>query len=255
MISKVSKIFIGFLFFSSLEAGWLDRKAEGWCWYEDRFAKKEEVEEEDVQEPSLPVPDLKKSSDILAEIKKDLEEKLADAILNPSVENLKAYMDLHKQWVDKSAQFAHNWTYVLLNNPELDNTVNRPVSQYGVQLAKNIEAERTKALISKIASENGLFFFYEGKNKVSQALAKVVDLFVKQYKWELIPVSMDGAIIERFPSCANNRIAETMNVPSFPALYIVDPKTKKAIPIAFGFVTLDQLERNIKVQYQRIKES
>jgi len=230
---------------STLYAGWLDGKAEGWAWYEDK-QQEETAPEESTSQVKQPT-----ASETLFEIKKDLEEKLALAVLNPTEENISEYMEHQKKWIDQSAKFGMVWSHILMNNPSLDRTVAHPVSQYGIQIKKKLEAEETKELISSLAAKNGLIFFYEGKDKFSQAFAKVVDNFCRIYKWEVFPISVDGAILDLFPeSEKDNGISTKMSASIYPALYVVEPESRKATPIAFGFVTIDQIEKNIRTQFK-----
>lgn len=230
------------MLFSCLEAGWQDRKAEGWAWYEDK-----EPKEEATNKKSPP----KTPGDELDLAKKNLDEKLAKALLYPTEGNLKEYMEVQKKWLDQSSKFSQEWLKILLKYPNLDPTITNPVTQYGIQLEKNLEQERKTKLIQDLAKENGLFFFYEGKNKASQAVAIVAIEFAKRYGWELVPISLDGILLPEFPlGRVDQGIAKQMEVTVSPSLYIVNPKSKHATPIAYGLVTLDQIEKNIGIQYQ-----
>jgi len=71
-----------------LFADWQDRKAEGWAWYEDR---KEEQCQEKEREQSLT------ESAQIQEIRRELKEKLSKALLNPTNENVLAYMQEQKK--------------------------------------------------------------------------------------------------------------------------------------------------------------
>lgn len=110
-------------------------------------------------------------------------------------------------------------------------------------------------MIQELATKMGLFFFYEGKNKVSQAFSLVVGEFLKKYNWKLAAISCDGILIAGFESNEfNNGIVEKLKIEHFPALFIVDPKQQIVIPIAFGLSSLDQIEANIEMQLKnRIK--
>src|SRR5215203_3627501 len=92
------------LLFAPLNGSWLERKAEGWAWYEEAEQEEETPEVlEPVNSPPAILP--LTSAEELAQVKKDLEEKLAAAILNPTEENLTRYMSEQKRWIEKSAQF------------------------------------------------------------------------------------------------------------------------------------------------------
>ena len=164
----------------NLSGGWLERKAEGWFWYEDR-EKKQKVEEQ-LEPPTPLLTSLPASSaqipltatEEMALIRKDLEERLNKAMLDPTEENVIAYMHMQQHWIHQSAQFSQVWLRNLLNAPELDSRLHDPVTQYGVQVQKQILREQREERIRDLAKTYGLFFFYEGNNKVSQAFSFVV---------------------------------------------------------------------------------
>lgn len=248
-LRSIAKVASLILFVANpLTAGWLERKAEGWAWYEDKIKKIEVVEEE---KPDQPVS----AQEQLAEVKKVLEEKLADAILNPSDESIAAYMREQQKWINQSARFSETWTKLLLKHPDLDLTIQNPVSQYGIQLKKSIDAEELTQKIAELAKDHGLFFFYQGESKISQALAKVIGYFSKRHGWEVIPISKDGVFLEDFPnSKMNNGIIERFDIQALPSIFIVNPEEKTAIPIAYGLVSVDQIEENILRQFKYLEE-
>lgn len=241
--------FLGILNVAHLQAGWLERKAEGWAWYEEKEKREQAQENEDLK----PSPTLSAAQQ--AEIiRKNLEEKLAAAVIEPTPENVKAYMQEQQKALNQSAKFSEIWARVLLQDPSLDATLaGHPVSQYGIQVQKQIEQEERKALIKQLSLNYGLFFFYEGQSKVSQAFALVVKEFASKYTWEILAVSMDGHLLEGFTNNQiNNGIAEKWNIQNYPALFLVNPKNKDIIPISFGLSSLDQIETNISLQFKGV---
>jgi conjugal transfer pilus assembly protein TraF len=62
----------------NLIAGWHERKAEGWAWYEDCQPPKEE------KPPT--------AANELQAIQQNIEEKLAKAVLDPTPDNIKSYI-------------------------------------------------------------------------------------------------------------------------------------------------------------------
>ncbi len=241
----------------NLSGGWLERKAEGWFWYEDR-EKKQKVEEQ-LEPPTPLLTSLPASSaqipltatEEMALIRKDLEERLNKAMLDPTEENVIAYMHMQQHWIHQSAQFSQVWLRNLLNAPELDSRLHDPVTQYGVQVQKQILREQREERIRDLAKTYGLFFFYEGNNKVSQAFSFVVGELAKKYGWQVIAIACDGFLIPEFEnSQLNHGIAQRLNVEMFPALFLVEPNKQMAIPIAYGLSSVDQIEDNIDIQLQ-----
>lgn len=238
------KLLVLFLVWNlQLSAGWLDRKAEGWAWYEE--------EEQPQQAEEIAIEEEPKAS-ALEQIdiaKKRLESLFAEALINPSQENLVNYMEAQKEWIGKAADFSNRWGKALLSRPDLDPTATTfATTHYGRQLQKAIEQEEKTKLIQAVAQEYGLFFFYEGQNKTSQAFAQVVKAFADKYHWTVIGISTDGTPLPEIPSEAESSLAEKFGINIFPALLAFEAQTQKAVPLAFGLKSLDQIENNIFMQ-------
>lgn len=227
---------------------WLERKAEGWAWYEDKESK-ETVNIQPSKEQT--------ASEKLALAKKSLEDKLAEALITPTEENIHSYIVEQHRWLEQSSRFSDIWARTILKHPELDPAATYyPVSQYGIQLRKEINYDKRLTLISDLSKENGLFFFYEGHSKISQAFAKVVKEFVKKHHWQVIAISVDGVVSDNFTnSKIDNGIAKSLQIKTFPCLFIINPSTKEATPISYGLSSLDRLEQNITMQFNHELES
>lgn len=238
----------------NLQGDWLDRKAEGWFWYEDREKKEEEkVTEPHKNSPTLPIsssPLPLTAAEEMALIRKDLEERLSQAILEPTNENVLAYMQMQQYWTERSAQFSQVWLKNLLSHPELDTRLTAgPITQYGVQVQKQILREQREDKIRSLAQSYGIFFFYEGTSKISQAFSFVVNEFAKRYAWQVIAISCDGVLIPGFENNQNNQgITQRLKIDTFPSLFLVEPRQQIILPIAFGLSSIDQIEENIEIQ-------
>ncbi len=245
-----------FCVYQSLQAGWLDRKAEGWFWYEDREKKEEELVSEQPKvlaaPPVLPIPPPPlTAAEEMASIRKELEERLSRAVLEPTEENVFAYMQMQKYWTERSAQFSQTWLKNLLTHPELDTRLTAgPITQYGVQVQKQILREQKEEKIHALAKTHGLFFFYEGGSKISQAFSFVVKEFAKKYTWQVIAISCDGVLIPGFENNhVNQGMTQRLGIDHFPSLFLVEPKSQVIMPIAFGLSSIDQIEENIEIQF------
>lgn len=229
-----------------VEASWLTRKAEGWAWYEDKEEPNKRVE------ITVPVQAPKTAVEQVDEGKKLLEEKLAQALVNPTEENLVIYMTEQKKRLQQSTTFARSWERVLLQHPDLDPTASSyPVNHYGIQLKREIDRESNRKFIANLSKTNGLFFFYEGKGLISQGVSGIIKKFSELYNWEVTAISVDGTFLDSFTtSLADNGISKEMGISVFPALFVFNPEEKKATPIAYGIVSLDQIEERILLQYK-----
>lgn len=236
----------------SISATWLERKAEGWAWYEEmlRAEKKAEPQETALTEaaPLLSISSTEKT----AKIRKDLEEKLAQAVLDPTEVNIERYMVEQMKWINQSVQFSAAWSKVLLQRPDLDATTEFPVSQYGIQLYKQIHQDQLFTLMHSLIPQYGLFFFYEGEDKSSQAFSMVVQEFSKKYGWEVIAISKDGSKLQGFKNnVSDNGAIANLGIEFLPSLFLINPRLEIIQPIAYGLVSLDQIENNVALLFQQ----
>jgi conjugal transfer pilus assembly protein TraF len=231
-----------------LSASWLERKAEGWAWYEEeKQKKKEEIAPEEAQQLSALAQ--------LEVIKKELDTLLAEALLQPTQENIIKYMETQKEWVGRSAEFSTRWGKVLLTRPDLDPTATTfATTHYGRQLQKAMAREEKVNLIKNVAQSYGLFFFYEGKGKSSQVFSQVVKAFADKYSWTIVGISVDEVSLPNFPSEADASLAATLGITIFPALLAFEIESKTIVPLATGLKSLDQIENNVFLQFKQAKE-
>jgi conjugal transfer pilus assembly protein TraF len=221
---------------------WEERKAEGWFMYED-------VEE---KVPEKPVEKQVESSRArVARIREDLEEKRAEAVLNPTQETVGEYIREQAKWTEQSSLFAAEWMKFVLNNPEYNSQVKAPNSQYVNGITKNLNRERKEELIRKLSADYGLFYFYKGSCQFCHAFAQVVIAFQEKYEWEVMPVSVDGEALPQFPNGeVDNGMADQMGISAVPALFLFNAEREEIVPIAFGAVSLDQVEKNLLLQFE-----
>lgn len=213
-------VFICILFSFSLSADWWDRKCEGWFYFEERPRKAKKVDAPQEKE-KIDVPEDKISAkEELENRREELEEKLANFILDPSKENAIDYLKTQKMWIDKSHTVQRHWEMALLENPSLDYRVSFPVSQYGLNVSKEIEQQKIKESIEQVASEYILAFFYRGEEKFSQAFAKIIKLFSDLHKWKVVGVANDDVFLDEIPSNKkDDGLSEKFGVKGYPAVF------------------------------------
>lgn len=232
---------------SPKEIPWLEKKAEGWPYYEEHPIEKKEEKKS--------IPNLKAKPQELTErekltkIKEDLEEKLAAAILNPTAINIEAYIRAQQSISLKSELFAKEWRKILLDHPELDTTISEPVSQYGIAInhqKKNFEIEQT---LHELSNRKILLFFYDRNCLFSQGMLPTITNFSKRYNWQLFGISENKSKFEEIPNLdKTDKMVSKIKIEYLPALMLFDPKTEEIKPIGWGFLTRSQIEENILEQ-------
>ncbi len=231
----------------SASGSFYDRKAEGWHWYESLCDSYQKAEISNQKEK------LAKSSkeDPLARMKtfKEKVEKLkAIAVLNPTFQNVKAYMEIQKVLLDKSTQFAQKWLEVVYTTPQLDYILKHPTSQAARHVYLDQQREHIEKRIRTLSQTHGLFFFYSSQCVYCKEFAPIVKSFAQKYQWDVLPISLDGKRLPEFPdSRLDNGTAKALGVQFVPTLLAVEPKTGKVFPLSYGMSTHDHIEERIRV--------
>ncbi|MFC1040026.1 type-F conjugative transfer system pilin assembly protein TraF [Pasteurella multocida] len=248
-LNKVISIFLSFLFFSSFAFSNNDDLKEdkiiGWQFY-NLPKKKDEKKEEKLEEDDSQENDNLSAMEQMKYLQKLLDETKANAIMNPTVENIAVYKTIQDFMVEKASVFSSNWEKMLLEYPQLDYNVSN--SHYNATApikAANERAEQSRA-IQMVNQHYGVFFFYRGNEALDNKLSEIVKDFGEQYQLSIFPISIDGRINSTFPySKIDMGQSEKMGIKYFPALFLVNPKEGDYKPLAYGFITQDDLARRV----------
>jgi len=216
----------------------------GWHWYNEPKKKKEAPPPQPA--PEQQVPDFSKlSANEQAKVLQGYtREALARAILYPTKENTATFLRWQKFWLSHSTMFSQSFAVAQLAYPDLDYNLEHPHynSTAPLQQARDLE-EQTKA-IAELSSQYGMFFFYRGSDPIDAQMAGVVADFARLQHISLIPVSIDGQISPQVPeSRPDDGQSAKMGITHFPALFLVDPVSKNYRPLAYGFMTQDDLAK------------
>lgn len=216
-----------------------DRHAEGWHWYEV-IQRQEEISEED-HDPQTP-------SEMIAQQKKELEDALHKAVISGSPQDVMSYINKQQALMNQSLRFAQAWQVAILTHPELDERVQHPTEQFSHDTYYKLKQDKRSQLISSLAQEYGLFFFFKGDCSYCHIFAPVVRGFAEVYGWKVLPISLDGGSLESFPNPQHdNGIVRELSVQHVPALIAVHPQSKRMIPLAYGVASFEEIERRVEI--------
>jgi conjugal transfer pilus assembly protein TraF len=215
----------------------------GWHWYNEPKKKPEATVPKPVPQT---VPDFSKLSpeEQSTVLKGYTKQALARAILYPSAENTATFLRWQKFWTDRASMFSQSFAVAQLDHPDLDYNLEHPHYNSTAPIQQARDQEEQSQAISQLAGQYGLFYFYRGSDPIDAQMAGVVADFARLRHISLIPVSVDGTVSPQVPdSRQDTGQSVRMGISHFPALYLVDPATKDYRPLAYGFMTQDDLAR------------
>ncbi|GHT93188.1 conjugal transfer protein TraF [Alphaproteobacteria bacterium] len=221
------------------EADYFCEHEKGWHWYQSIPEPDDEKEKPDSK---LGLPALER----LKKYQQELEEAKAEAVLNPSPQNVAHYQRMQYAMLEKSGVFAKVWMQNVYKDQSLDYTQKFPVSAGARHIYLREQREEREQKIQKLSQEYGLFFFFKNECPYCDAFAPVVKGFSEKYEWEVLAISEFGEKNELFQrNVRDNGLAETWGVNTYPSLFAVNPETGHVIPIAVGMISIEEMEERI----------
>ena len=184
------------------------------------------------------------ASERIAAIAKQLDELKARAILEPSEENVIAYVRFQREQLDRASTFSDTWQRALWQNPDIDYTLQRPVSTVAKRAwTDNRTADRGQVL-AYLGQRYGMFYFFAQSCGACAIFAPILRSVADSHGLAVMAVSMDGGPSKDFPNyVVDSGQRERMGVPgtATPALVLFDTATKKTVPIGFGILSADEI--------------
>ena len=217
----------------------------GWHFYCDRDEKKDN---EAPVTKSLPPAQAPSARERIMAMRRALEEARAQAILEPTPENVTAYLHLQQKALQSAAAFSDAFRRAVWSNPEIDYTLRRPVGA----LAKRIWTEERRAeraaSLARLGKRYGLIYLGSEKCPACRVFGPLLRAFALRHGLEVLAVSMTGGALEGWPEAvpdAGRAARLGIHARAVPAVVLYDTKDKRAIPVSYGVVAEEQLAERI----------
>jgi conjugal transfer pilus assembly protein TraF len=215
--------------------GYFNDHSEGWFWYID---PKEKMDNSALSKtpPLNPIQEME-------QVQNTITQSLNQAILHPTEENLKKYAKNYYAVINQGQHFADAYKLMLMNNPQFDYYLRFPVNHNARTVYNRRQSDAAENAIKTLAKTHGFFFFFAGDCDYCHIFAPTVKRFSEKYGITVMSISLDGKPLPEYPNVVrDNGTAKKLNVSTLPALFAVNPKTKKVIPLANGVVSVSELE-------------
>ncbi len=224
----------------------------GWHFYEDpepelevlpRAPAKPPAEKPEARRRVMRAPELIE----FEQLQKRLEEYRNIAIIRPTEDNVRRYMQLEAQVVRQASYFSDVAQRVAWATPDLDMTLQgRPVNSRAIEVFDREQTNSRAQSLAELARTHVLFFFFRSDCPYCHAFAPTLEAFNTRFGIQVVPISVDGKGLPTFPAFRrDNGIARTLQVTQVPAVYLAEPYTGKITPIGFGVLSESQLIERI----------
>ena len=168
------------------------------------------------------------------------------AILDPTPQNVLAYMEVNKLIADRAGDFAEQWQRVLFETPHLNANVDSPLPAAGISVFQDQMKAAREAAFVNVARTSGILFLFEGDDRcgVCRVQGEILAQMQERFSVSILAVSLDGGTNAAFPQAVvdDGRVPR-MGLEGFPAptLALVDPETREVAVMGSGLITADQI--------------
>ena len=216
----------------------------GWHFYCDRQEEPERAK----PAPAPPADNSLSATDRIEEMRRALEEARAEAILNPTTENVTAYLRLQQETLQRAATFSDAFRRTVWATPDLDYTLRRPVGALAKQVWSDQRREARESALARLGERYGLIYLGHAGCAGCKVFGPLLRAFAKRHGLDVLAVSLTGEALEGWPEAVpdHGRAARLGlgNAP-VPALVLFDTRTKRVLPVGFGVMAEDQMAERI----------
>lgn len=215
-------------------------------WYCDKSP--DESEDSPAAAPAPEAPKDLSRFETASELRAELKRLEDVAVMKPTEENLKAYLEAWQLVQDKGSTFADAWRRVVWQNPDLDYAQRRPTNNTAVRMYDDQRRTDEEGHLQRIAQEHGLIFFFRSDCPYCHRMAPTLRMFANRYGIDVLGVSVDGGGLPDFPQPADGRqVAEAWGIDRVPALFIGSKKNGDHAPVGYGIMSLTEIVERLFV--------
>lgn len=177
-----------------------------------------------------------------------LRELKAKAILEPTPANVTAYIRFQRAQLDRASLFSDVWQRAIWQDPELDYTLQRPVSTLGKRQWQDSRSAERNAAMAQLSERYGLFYFFAQSCGACEVMSPIVQSVASTWHIAVRAISTDGGPSRHFPNYTvetNQRSRMGLEPKITPAVVLWDAQTGRPIPIGYGVMSADELQDRI----------
>ena len=222
----------------------------GWHFYCDRDGERDE---EARPGPAAPPPASGDATARIAAMRGHLEEARAEAILDPSLEKVAAYLELQRAALQRAAVFSDAFRRTVWSHPELDYTLTRPVGALAKRRWSDGRRAAVAEALARLGERYGLIYLGAPACGGCRVFGPLLRALALRHGLDVLAVSMTGGPLDGWPEAVpdNGRTAKLgLSGSPLPAVVLFDTVTRQALPVGFGVLAEDQLAERIFVLTQ-----
>ena len=201
----------------------------GWHFYCDPA---EDATTDPEPEPPRVPPEASASAQI-ERLRRALEESRAAAVLDPTPDNVAAYLYLQQESLQRAATFSDVFRRVVWSTPGLDYTLSRPAGALAKQLWSDERRSAQDNALATLGERYGLIYLGDAGCAGCRVFGPLLRAFALRHGLDVLAVSMTGEALEGWPEAVpdNGRAAQLgLADAPVPAVVLYDTQTDQGDP-------------------------
>ncbi len=180
----------------------------------------------------------------LDKVTAELRELKARAILDPTTENITAYVEYQREQLDRASMFSDVWQRAVWQNPDLDYTLQRPVGTVAKAAWLNDRKVDRDQALNRLGERYGIFYFFAQSCGACSIFSPILKSVTDSHGLHVMAISTDGGpsdVFTHYSVDSGQRERMGLTSKATPAVVLFDTVTKRAVPIGYGVIAADEL--------------
>ena len=231
---------------------WGERE-RGWFWYREPPPQRKEKFPPPPRSSAPSAPARPAALLAFDALQKRVEELRNIAIIHPTEANIRNYLAVQAEVIDKASVFADVAQRVIWAHPEFDYTVTgRPVNAKALEVFDRAQTDAREGAAMTLARDHALFFFFRSDCPYCHQFGPYLKDFEAKFGLTVVPISVDGGpLLPAYPNPKiDNGIARALDVREVPALFLAAPASGRIVPIGYGVLSESELLERLQVVSQ-----
>lgn len=225
---------------------WIDPN-RGFNWYPpDEAPKKAKKKQPEVRQKTI------REMETMEELQKELARLKDVAIMKPTQDNVRAYLEAQTYVMDKGSFFADVARRVAWQTPSVDYNNRSPTASYALLEKNDMRKQAQYQAIANLGKDYGLLFFFKSDCTYCHAQAPILKLLESSYGLPVMAISLDGGSLPQFPNAKRDNgisviVSAGQGIDVTPTMYLVNRETKQSTLIGSGALAMEDLVERIRV--------
>lgn len=184
----------------------------------------------------------------LEALQQALKGKRALAILDPTPDNVAAYIDLQNRSMEMASVFSDVWRRVIWQTPELNYELKRPVNNAALDIHRQTNRATQMETLQAISQEWGIFFFFRSDCPYCHVMAQTLTWMSQAHGITIFPISLDGSGLPQYPTPRrDNGLATQLGVTEVPMMVLGNIRDQRLVPLGSGVVSSQEMIERIHI--------